>query len=189
MTPTTIAIASHNPVKLQAVGSAFRRAFPGHELSLAAVSVSPGVSSQPLSDEEPLRGALTRAQAAALLRPPSDFCVGIEGGIQQRPEGMVAFAWAVVLSAGRVGRGRTATFFLPEAVAALIRQGKELGEADDLVFGRSNSKQQEGAVGILTRGVVDRAHLYEQAVILALIPHANPNLFPAIEPDLSNGGI
>jgi non-canonical (house-cleaning) NTP pyrophosphatase len=58
-------------------------------------------------------------------------------------------------------------------VADLIRQGKELGEADDLVFNRSNSKQDNGAVGLLTGNVIDRAQLYEQAVILALAPFKN----------------
>ena len=39
------------------------------------------------------------------------------------------------------GKSRTATFFLPEEVAELVRQGQELGSADDIVFNVSNSKQ------------------------------------------------
>jgi non-canonical (house-cleaning) NTP pyrophosphatase len=81
----------------------------------------------------------------------------------------------------RSGSGRTASFLLPEAVASLVRQGKELGEADDLVFERSNSKQENGAVGILTGDVIDRAALYEPAVVLALIPFKNPDLYPPDE--------
>jgi non-canonical (house-cleaning) NTP pyrophosphatase len=53
----------------------------------------------------------------------------------------------------------------------------ELGEADDLVFGRSNSKQDNGAIGLLTGDVIDRAQLYEQAVILALVPFKNPDMY------------
>ena len=60
-----------------------------------------------------------------------------------------------------------------------MRQGLELGQADDIVFGRSNSKQANGAVGILTDDVIDRAQLYEPAVIFALIPFKNPDLYPA----------
>jgi non-canonical (house-cleaning) NTP pyrophosphatase len=52
-----------------------------------------------------------------------------------------------------------------------------LGEADDIVFGRSNSKQKEGAIGLLTGNVVDRAGLYEHAVILALVPFKNVALY------------
>jgi non-canonical (house-cleaning) NTP pyrophosphatase len=90
---------------------------------------------------------------------------------------MEAFAWVVVLAGQKVGRGRTGTFFLPPRVAELVRAGKELGEADDIVFGRSNSKQENGAVGLLTGDVIDRAGFYEHAVILALIPFKTPELF------------
>jgi non-canonical (house-cleaning) NTP pyrophosphatase len=53
----------------------------------------------------------------------------------------------------------------------------ELGDADDLVFGRQNSKQKSGAVGLLTHNRVTRRTLYEQAVVLALIPFINPDLY------------
>ncbi len=76
-----------------------------------------------------------------------------------------------------MGKSRTGTFRLPEPVARLVREGRELGEADDVVFGRSNSKQEEGAVGLLTGNVIDRAALYEHAVILALAPFKNPDLY------------
>ena len=42
---------------------------------------------------------------------------------------------------------------------------------------RSNSKQDNGAVGLLTDSVIDRAQLYEQAMILALIPFKNEILY------------
>ena len=59
----------------------------------------------------------------------------------------------------------------------LVKEGMELGKADDLVFNKDNSKQQGGSVGILTQGVVDRNEYYRQAIILALIPFLNENLF------------
>ncbi len=76
-----------------------------------------------------------------------------------------------------IGKGRTGSFFLPKPVVSLIRQGMELGEADDAIFGRFNSKQENGAVGILTGDVIDRARLYEHAVTLALIPFRNRELY------------
>jgi non-canonical (house-cleaning) NTP pyrophosphatase len=90
---------------------------------------------------------------------------------------LAAFAWVVVLDRARAGQARTGTFFLPPRVAALVRAGKELGEADDIVFGRSNSKQENGAVGLLTGDALDRAGFYEPAVLLALIPFKNPELY------------
>jgi inosine/xanthosine triphosphatase len=175
----TVVVASLNPVKLRAVERGFQRAFPGQAFRLEAHEVPAGVGDQPHTDEETLRGAQNRALAASGAAPRADYWVGIEGGIHERPEGMASFAWVVVSSRDRTGRGRTGTFYLPEAVAALIRKGHELGDADDRVFGRSNSKQQEGAAGILTAGALDRADLYEQAVVLALIPFKNPGLYPA----------
>lgn len=65
---------------------------------------------------------------------------------------------------------------LPQEVASLVRQGVELGIADDRVFGRSNSKQSNGAVGLLTADLIDRQRYYEHAVILALVPFKNVDL-------------
>jgi len=111
-----------------------------------------------------------------MVMPEAYFWVGIEGGIEDREGEMAAFAWIVVKSNKTLGKGRTGTFFLPQAVSDLIRQGKELGEADDIVFGRINSKQENGAIGILTGDVIDRTQLYAHAVVLALLPFKNPDL-------------
>ena len=172
-----LVIASTNPVKIQAAVSGFQRLFPDSELNVIAISAPSGVAHQPLSDEETLRGALNRAANARAAHPSADYWIGIEGGVQPIGQEMTAFAWIVVRSKATIGKGRTGTFFLPPAVVELIRQGKELGEADDVVFGRSNSKQDNGAVGLLTGNVIDRAHLYEQAMILALIPFKNEALY------------
>ncbi len=73
----------------------------------------------------------------------------------------------------------TGAFFLPPVVADLIRHGKELGEADDIAFHGSNSRQDNGAVGLLTDNVIDRVQSYEHALILALIPFKNEALYAA----------
>jgi len=173
----TISLASQNPVKAQATLDGFERMFPGEVFKLRTFTVESGVGDQPRFDEETLQGALSRAQGVRERTPEADYWVGIEGGVEDGDRGMVAFAWVVVLSGGTLGKGRTGAFFLPDEVADLVREGKELGMADDIVFERQNSKQEEGAVGILTKGVLNRAGLYEQAVILALIPFKNPGLY------------
>jgi inosine/xanthosine triphosphatase len=173
----TIVVASKNPVKVQAAREGFTRMFPGETFEILPISVPSGVSDQPISSQQTLQGALNRAQAAREQIPQADYWVGIEGGVEEVAEELSAFAWVVVLSAAMCGKGRTGTFFLPARVAELVRQGKELGEADDIVFGRSNSKQENGAVGLLTGDVIDRAAFYVQAVILALIPIKNISLY------------
>merc|ERR1711962_1905044 len=61
----------------------------------------------------------------------------------------------------------SASFPLPYAITKLVKEGLELGDADDRVFNTVNSKQGEGTVGKLTKGVVDRTAYYEHAVVLA----------------------
>jgi inosine/xanthosine triphosphatase len=178
---TTLVIASTNPVKVRAADNGFRRLFPDTEVEVITVSVTSEVAQQPLSDEETLLGALNRSRNAQHAQPHADYWIGIEGGIQSNGQEMSAFAWIVVRSQNTIGKARTGTFFLPPAVAELIRAGKELGEADDIVFGRSNSKQENGAVGLLTDNVIDRMKLYEHAMILALIPFKNQNLYEPSE--------
>jgi len=171
--PLSLVVASANPVKRRAAEAGCRLAFPEAALAVEGVEVPSGVADQPLTEEETLRGARQRARAAQAARPGADLWIGIEGGVEERPEGLAAFAWVVALghpSEGTEGVARSATFFLPPAMAALVRSGVELGEASDRVFGRENSKHADGAVGLLTGGAVDRFALYEQPVVLALIP-------------------
>lgn len=175
----TIVLASNNPIKVQATLGGFQKMFPDEAFRVETVSVPSGVRDQPSSDEETLQGALNRANNAARLVPTADYWAGIEGGVEETGGEMAAFAWVVVLARRLAGKGRTGAFFLPQKVADLIRHGKELGEADDMVFDRANSKQDIGAVGLLTGNVIDRMRLYEQAVILALVPFKNPKLYPA----------
>ncbi len=173
----TVVLASKNPTKMRAVLAGFQRMFPKEAFELKAIALESGVSDQPRSSEETLRGATIRARKAMGEVPQADYWVGIEGGIEDGGEGMQAFAWVVVRSKSLVGKARSGTFYLPQRVAELIRSGMELGEADDIVFGRENSKENEGAIGILTGGVIDRAGLYEHAVVLALVPFKNATLY------------
>ena len=76
------------------------------------------------------------------------------------------------------GLAKTALFAIPDAVAALVKEGVELGEADDRVFDRVKSKHGSGTVGILTDGLVDRSAYYEHALLLALTPWIRPDLYP-----------
>lgn len=173
-----IVIASKNPVKMNATLDGFQKMFPNEQFEIEGVSVLSGVNDQPKSDGETYEGAKNRANNAQKEKPDADFFVGIEGGIEEKGEEMEAFAW-IVIKAKRngFGKGRTGTFFLPPQIARLIKQGKELGEADDIVFGRVNSKQENGAVGLLTDNVIDRSAYYAEAVILALIPLKNKKLY------------
>ena len=172
-----IIIASKNPIKINATKLGFQKVFANLDFECAGVSVPSDVSDQPMTNQETLQGATNRATHAKNDFPDAAFWVGIEGGIEKMGEEMMAFAWIVILSNEATGKARTGTFFLPPKVVELINQGKELGEADDIVFGHSNSKQKNGAVGILTGNLIDRTQFYVEAMVLALIPFLNKEIY------------
>lgn len=174
-----IAIASQNPVKIEATRVGFEKMFPAQEFSVRGEPVPSGVSDQPMTDEETLVGANNRVENIARKATDADYCVGIEGGLQEREEDQIeAFAWIVVRRKdGKVGKSRTGTFSLPEQMVQLIHQGKELGDADDIVFRQTDSKQKNGTVGNLTGDIITRSTYYSETVVLALIPFKNPDLY------------
>ena len=170
-----IIVASQNPVKINATRLGFESYFSAIEIQ--GEIIESGVSDQPMSDEETLKGARNRAGNAKQLYPNADYWVGIEGGIEAYEERLTAFAWIVIMNAVKRGESRTTSFQLPSEVATLIGQGYELGIANDIIFKKENSKQKSGAVGILTNNKLTRAELYKQTVQLALIPFVNATLY------------
>jgi inosine/xanthosine triphosphatase len=170
-------------------GASAQDTTPKSNFHFQGVDVPSGVSHQPMTDAETLTGARTRAENARIARPKADFWVGIEGGVEIRGEGegekrsggkeerMDAFAWVVILGQDLSGEARTGTFQLPPEITRLVREGVELGHADDMVFQRSNSKQKDGAIGILTDGLIDRTAYYVHAVMLALVPFKKRELY------------
>jgi non-canonical (house-cleaning) NTP pyrophosphatase len=84
------------------------------------------------------------------------------------------------------GLAKTATFLLPQALAKMItKEGMELGDADDKLFGRTKGKHGSGTVGILTDNLITRADYYEHALILALVPWLRPDVY-ALGADLAS---
>jgi len=173
----SVIVASTNPVKRQAVQQAFQRMLPDKTFNFQPLTSESGVPSQPRNDAETRLGAFHRAQSAMEQMPDADYWVGIEGGIEDTPEGMYAFAWVVIRTSTHTGQSRSASFLLPEAVAEYVRDGLELGDADDRVFGVTDSKRRNGAIGLLTGNVVTRSSLYEHAVVMALVPFKRPELY------------
>tara|TARA_Y100000994_G_C15558043_1_gene387062 strand:+ start:195 stop:713 length:519 start_codon:yes stop_codon:yes gene_type:complete len=169
-----VLIASKNPVKINATKKAFEDVFTDH-FEFEGVSADSLVSDQPMSNDETLKGANNRLQNIQHLE--ADYLVSIEGGVDLLDSNYEAFAWIIISDKNKVGKAKTATFPLPSKISHLIKDGYELGDADDMVFKRSNSKQKNGAIGILTDDIIDRTEYYYHAIILALIPFINPNYY------------
>ena len=181
MPPLTAAVGSANPVKLAAARAVLTTAFPG--CTVTAVPVASGVPDQPWGDDETRRGAETRARAAlATLRAaPDALGIAFEGGVVEGPGGAVrTCAWAAVATPdGRVHLGGSLAMPLPPALARRLRAGAELGPAVDALVGTTNIKHGEGAVGVLTAGLVDRQRAYEVILAYALAPLLAPALWAA----------
>lgn len=170
-----VVVTSKNPVKVKATQSAFEYAFEGASMELVSQEAESGVASQPMTDEETLQGAINRVHNARQSQPDADYWVGLEGGVTLNEEQGEAFAWMVVLNnQGQISRSRTVSFPLAPKVIALMKQGLELGQANDQLFNTHNSKQKGGAFGLLTQGRQTRESVYTQALELALLPFSHP---------------
>ncbi|MCK5740217.1 inosine/xanthosine triphosphatase [bacterium] len=176
-----IVVASKNPTKIQGTLDGFQSMFPNMDFLMDAVAGASDVPEQPIGDTETLAGAYNRARSAREKKSEADFWVGIESGVTEHATGLAVFSWIVIFDKNRVGQSRTNTFFLPPRIAELVRNGQSLGDANDAVFQRTNTRQESGASGLLTGDVITRRGLYHQAVIYALIPFKNPELFPPSE--------
>jgi inosine/xanthosine triphosphatase len=170
-----VAVGSTNGVKVKAVAAVIHRLDASAEV--LGMEVDSGVSDQPLGDAETIEGAVRRARAARQMAN-ADLGVGLEGGVSERPEGTFTNAWAAVVQRdGSVSIAGGPNMPLPPRVAQRIREGWELGTAMDELTGMQDTKKKMGAVGILTRGLLDRQRAYEFIVTLALVKFLNPDLY------------
>lgn len=166
-----IKVASANPAKIKAVTSAFAEAFPAETLDVQGMAVASGVADQPMTSDETLLGAMNRV--AALADTAADYRVAIEAGL----DGDFTFAWMVIEHQGKIGKARSASLMLPPAALSQLNAGKELGDVMDAMFHQDNVKQKGGAIALLTQHKLSRSSVYHQALILAMIPFLNPDLF------------
>jgi inosine/xanthosine triphosphatase len=171
-----VAVGSANPVKLAAARSVIRRVAPSARIE--SMNVPSTVRDQPFGDDETIRGALARAHGARQAMG-ADFGIGLEGGVVETQDSLRTCAWAAVVNAaGREGIGGSLAMPLPDSVARLIRnEGLELGQAMDRLTGEHNIKQRQGAVGVLTAGLVDRQAAYEVILAYALAPFLTSELW------------
>ncbi|UTM56720.1 inosine/xanthosine triphosphatase [Photobacterium sp. CCB-ST2H9] len=170
-----VIVASTNPAKIRAVEAAFCDVFPGQTLSIRGLAVDSGVRAQPMCADETLTGARNRVEHAKSQQPDAHFYVSLEAGLDEG----ATFAWMVIDNGQVRGESRSASLPLPPQALARLHDGEELGDVMDDMFQQQNVKQQGGAIAMLTGHKLSRSSVYQQALILALIPFMNPALYPA----------
>lgn len=163
-----IAIGSTNPVKRAATEAILSRAFP--QATFVSIDVLSGVPEQPWGDDQTRLGAFNRA-SKALAETGANLGVGLEGGLVETPVGLMTCAWcAMVDGRGKVGYGGGVHMLLPPLIAEVLRRDGELGPVMDVLVNEEDTKQRQGAVGILTNGLSNRQAAYEQLVAMAAAP-------------------
>ena len=168
-----VVVASANPAKISAVQQALSQIFSGHTVQCSGMQTLSGVAAQPLTSDETLQGALNRLQHVSSAHPDADYCVAIEAGL----DGASSFAWIAISHQGRRSTSRSASLPIPPKALAAIANGEELGDVMDKMFDQHNVKQQGGAIAMLTGHLLTRSGVYQQAIILAMIPFMQPQLF------------
>lgn len=161
------ALGTNNEAKVKAV-----RMATGSEP--VCLSVSSGISGQPLSEEETIKGAINRAKAARLEAGEGFVGLGLEGGLtfdsvhtNQWYLISVCTAW----NGEQLSIGKGLAFPIPSAAVDRIkREGIELSAVIDEWSGTAGSNHRGGAYGLLTEGRIQRAEVFRDAVLAALTP-------------------
>ena len=160
-----IAVGSANQVKVSAVRSVMERVYG--EVRITAVDVPSGVPPQPFEGQTH-EGSRNRALAAL---GGHDMAVGIEAGVFEMLDGLYDIQHCTIVSRdGRETYGHGSGFRYPDAIAALVRDGMTVGDAVHEVYGDTDIGKKQGAVGLLSKGLIDRKTLTEQSVTAAMIP-------------------
>ena len=163
-----VIVASENPVKVKVAERAFMAIYPEEQFEFVAIKSDSGVPDQPMGKETRL-GAINRLNFIKDKYPDADFWISQEGGLFEDKGRLSNRAWiAVCDKEGCTTESSTSNFYLPKKVAEYVKEGLELGDANDKFFNTINAKQGKGAIGYLTDGIYDRTEYYLQAAIIAL---------------------
>jgi inosine/xanthosine triphosphatase len=174
-----ILVASENPVKILATKDAFSKYFD--RLEVVGVKAPSGVEPQPIN-EKVFQGAFNRTMFLKKIsgeqKTSADFFVGIEEGMAKKNGLWFVEGWVSILDAeNKMHFGTTSSFMLPEKIVENLLAGVELGVEVDKLIGEVNSKQKNGAIGYFSHGLITRKDMHVQAILMALIPFINKNLY------------
>ena len=160
-----IAVGSTNRVKVEAVRTVMEKIFGN--VIVVSVDVKSGVPDQP-KELEARTGAINRAVSAL---GNNDLSVGIEASVFPTDDGLYDFQYCAILDkGGKMTVGIGSGFRYPDDIAELVTNGMTVSDAVHELYGESEIGKRQGAVGLLSRGLLDRKALTEQSVTSAMIP-------------------
>ncbi|MBU1049350.1 DUF84 family protein, partial [Candidatus Bipolaricaulota bacterium] len=151
-----IAMATDNPVKIDAAQQAFAEVFNGEPIDLLKLDLDLGLPDQPIGDAIAL-GAMARA-AAAQKHTEAELGIGIEAGLMQIPgtqRWLSVQVCAIVDGNGRSSMGMGPGYELPADILAAVQAGESLRDAFERLLGQDDPHRL-GAVYFLSHGLIDR---------------------------------
>jgi inosine/xanthosine triphosphatase len=173
-----IFVGSKNPVKINSVINAGSETWP--ELKVIGIDVPSGISEQPMSDDETRLGAENRARTVLQeglktlskeeIKNETILGIGLEGGVFERsPKELWSTVWTTVTNQqGDIFESNGAGFKVPKIISDRILAGEEMGPIMGTFLSDPNIKQKKGAIGVITKGFIDRTEEYTTIVKLAL---------------------
>lgn len=175
-----INVASKNPVKVEAVREVLNNYPDLANYEVAGVEINSGVSEQPKSLEETVQGAINRAKA---VFNDCFYSFGIESGLMSVPQtktGSMDFCACAIYDGRSFHLGLSCAFEFPARVIKMIHEtGIDANEAFYRLGLTINKKvgSSEGAIGMLTKGRINRKDYTKQAIQMALIHLENRELY------------
>jgi inosine/xanthosine triphosphatase len=164
-------VGSKNKAKVEAVAEILKEYPHLAGAQVDGVDAASGVSDQPKSLEETVAGAMNRAKAAFA---DCDYSIGLESGLMRVPETKTGFM-DVCVSAIYDGKefhlGLSSAWEHSGIFDLVVNKGLDISEAANQLGLTHNPGigAAEGAIGILTKGRLDRKAYTKQALRTALI--------------------
>ncbi len=172
--PMKVGIGSENPSKIRAVQMVFSRIFK-FEIEYIPVAVDSGVPPQPFGNET-VQGAINRAKKINAV----DYAVGIEAGLfyEELIGDYLDRAYCAIIDKyGRMTLGHSGGFTYPPEIMDMVRDGMEVGMAMEKISGIKEIKKKMGAIGFLSKGLINRDEFNAQAVLMAMLPRISSELY------------
>ena len=171
-----VTVGSMNPVKIRAVESALAAHESFYAVKVIGITVLSGVSPQPTSLEETVRGAVNRAEKAF---QNCEYSVGLEDGlfaVPYTPTGFMNVCACAISDGQQVHLGLSSAFsYPPDVLRYVFKEKMEVGQAFHKAGLTTNPAlgSAEGAIGVLTKGKLSRKEYTKQAVLMALVSVEN----------------
>ena len=168
-----IIVGSKNTAKIEAVKEILLE-YPNFEkYSVKGLNVQSGVDKQPKTLDETIKGAMNRAKSSF---EACTYSIGIESGLMAVPytkSGYMDVCVCAIFDGKEFHLGLSSAweFPNPKIIHSIINEDIDMSQAVNKAGLTSNQKigSAEGAIGIVTKGRLDRKEYTKQALVMALI--------------------